>query len=158
MSYRVEHNEQTNTRVYVYFSLSGEDLVPDEISKAFGIDPDESWRKGDKRRPERAKSIEERKRLSEHTFGRWKLNAPCSQGDEAEDQIEQLLTHLERLPSSLRHYIEKFDGGIVVAFYSWEDSFGFAFPTMMIQRLAYLGLQLVLDIYYVDSNDNTDTK
>lgn len=154
MSYRLEYTEQPTA--IVYLSLKGEDLVPEEISDALGVLPDKAWKRGDVKRPR--KPVTKDINLPVYTFGHWALNAPCSQHDEAEYQIEQLLTRLEELPGILKNYIEAFDSAIVVGYSSGEVSIGFYLPALILRRLSGLGLAIVFDIYPVSRITSDDEK
>lgn len=37
-----------SSQSYVYFALHGDDFNPNEITSALGIEPTDSWKKGDK--------------------------------------------------------------------------------------------------------------
>ncbi|NTW02500.1 MAG: DUF4279 domain-containing protein [Oscillochloris sp.] len=152
MEYRLGYTEQPTA--IVYLSLKGEDLVPEEISDALGVLPDKAWKKGDVKKPRRpvAKDIN----LPVYTFGHWALNAPCSQHDEAEHQLEQLLTRLEELPGILKKYIETFDSAIVVGYSTGEVIIGFYLPVSILRRLSSLGLAIVFDIYPVSRSTGDD--
>ena len=152
MTYRLECTRQPTA--IVYLSLTGENLVPEEISDALGVLPDKAWKKGDVKKPRRP--IDKDIHLPIYTFGKWALNAPCSQHDEAEYQIEQLLTRLEELPETLKTYIEAFDSAIVVGYSSAEVSIGFYLPVSTLRRLSNLGLAIVFDIYPVSRNASDD--
>lgn len=149
MAYRLACDQRPTA--VVYFSLTGEHLLPDEITQSLHIAPDKSWKKGDEIRPERAKKAGASPRY--YTFGRWDLHAPCSRYDEAETQIARLLDRIEPLPVVLNQYIEQFDGAVVVAFASAEDNIGFYLPRTLIRRLSDLQLALVFDIYFASHDE-----
>jgi hypothetical protein len=141
--YRLEYTEQPTT--IVYLSLNDERLIPDEITRTLGVQPDKAWKKGDPIRPRNPTRHVEH--LPLYTFGCWRLNAPCSQYDESEDQIDQLLLRIEALPPAIHDYIRTYDGTIVVGFSSGESNFGFYLSPEQIQRMTRLGLGIVFDIY-----------
>lgn len=153
MTYRLEYTEQPTT--IVYLSLKGDDLLPDNITHVLGVQPDKAWKKGDVMKPRRR--VAENVPLPTYSFGHWALNAPCSQYDESEYQIDKLLTFLERLPADLNHYVEIFDGSIIIGFSSGEVNIGFYLSSSIILRAAKFGLAIVFDIYPISRADDTES-
>jgi hypothetical protein len=148
----LEYNTRSDTTVY--FTLTGEDLLPDEISAALGVLPDQSWKRGSAKQPN--KPVPVSATLPVYKFGRWSLNAPCSKEEDDEYQIDQLLNLLERLPPILKSYVELYDGGIVVTFSSREVNIGIYLSSSIIQRMSELGLSIVYDIYPAIQEEEDD--
>jgi len=130
--------------VTVKFSLSGEDLLPDEMTKIIGIAPSKAWSKGD---PIPRKKDSRFIPRPDYPFGRWILYAPCSKYDSFDVQINALLEVLERLPSHVTGLIKNYNGEISIAYSSGEDSIGFHLDTSLIQRIYALGAEVDITVY-----------
>lgn len=148
-SYELEY---TNTpTMTVKFSLSGEDLNPDEITKVLGISPSGAWSKGDPvpRQPN-SRFIPR----PSYPFGRWILHAPCSNQDNFDIQINALLDVLENLRPGINDLAKKYNGEISIAYSSSEDNFGFHFDMSLLQRIYVLGVELDIVVYPVCDKDD----
>lgn len=141
-SYELEYT--ITPTVTVKFSLSGEDLTPDKITKIMGITPSKAWSKGDSIPQEKGSRFIPR---PDYPFGRWILYAPCSKYDSFDVQINALLEVLERLPSYATDLIKDYNGEISIAYSSGEDSIGFHLDTYLIQRIYALGAELDITVY-----------
>jgi hypothetical protein len=136
----------------MHFLLSGNDLQPEQITKALGISPSEAWMKGDKPRSDPSDTL----RLVPKPFGRWSLIPACSIYDDFDTQIRKLLGILESLPPIISQLIEKYNGEISVGYASGEENFGFHLSRDLLQRLSRLGVSLDFDIYSIHEHDDTD--
>jgi hypothetical protein len=141
-SYELEYT--TTPTVTVKFSLSGEDLIPNEITTLMGIAPSKAWSKGD---PIPRKKDSRFIPRPDYPFGRWLFYAPCSKYDSFGVQINALLEALERLPSDVTDLIRKYNGEISIACSSGEDSIGFHFDASIIQRIYALGAEVDITVY-----------
>jgi hypothetical protein len=149
MDYRLTHERRPSTVISLI--ISDENLEPDVITQALGVEPNEAWSKGD---PIFPNAPPEHRRT--HEFGRWELDAPCSPYDTFEEQLEKLITRLEALPPILKEYIATFDAGLLVGYSSGEVSIGFYLSPQIIQRMAALGLSIDFDIYPIEPEDGRE--
>jgi len=149
MDYRLTYERRPSTVISLV--ISDENLEPDIITQALGVEPDESWSKGDPILPDAPPE-----RMRTHEFGRWALDVPCSPYDNFEEQLDKLITRLEALSPILKEYIVAFDGGIRVGYSSGEVSIGFYLSSQIIQRMAALGLSIDFDIYPITLEDGKE--
>jgi hypothetical protein len=137
----------------VRFSLSGEDLDPDKITVALGVEPHEGWKKGEKVATLKESGFKPR---SSRMFGRWSLVPNCSKYDNFETQINNLLDMLMILPPVINDLIEQYAGEIKIGYSSGESNFGFHLDRDLLRRLSRLGVSLDFDIYSIHEHDDTD--
>ena len=120
---------------------------PAEITRRIGIEPTESWRKGDihpKRRVERGSS-------------RWSLFSRLARTAGLEDHIRDILAQLEHTPEAFQSVSREFGGHIQVAgFFNTEDV-RFHFDNRMVEALARYSLSVGFDFYCEPSDGREDT-
>jgi hypothetical protein len=135
----------------VRFLLSGDDLDPKIITRALGVQPQESWSKGDKVTPDSRIRLTSR---PDRAFGRWALSPDNTPYDDPETQIERLLSLLEELPESLHLLTERYKGEIKVGISSGDASIGIHLPLSLIKRLVLIGVSVDFDIYPIANEDS----
>ncbi|HEX5505249.1 MAG TPA: DUF4279 domain-containing protein [Thermomicrobiales bacterium] len=149
-SYRLDYQERPTT--VVKFWLKGDDLQPRAITRTLGVQPADSWAKGE--------TIVRQGKIfpAQRKFGAWCLAPITSKYEPFEAQLSQLLERLESLPPALADWVRRFDGFISVGYSSGEGSFGFCIDHSSMQRLCRLGLEIDFDIYPVRAaNSDRDT-
>src|SRR5690606_11631723 len=112
-----------------------------KITEYLGVQPSNSWRKGDLIRggPNRQRT------------GGWVLNAPSSKFDDLYTQLEDLLRLLEDIAPKINLLTAKYDSSIVVGYSSAETNIGIVLDKSQIKRLHELGVYIGFDIYPVQA-------
>ena len=122
---------------YAYFRVARDELPLEEISSSLGVQPTDSWRKGDRGRhnPNRPDSG-------------WCLHSPLPRSNlRIDEHVEALLPLLEAKASHVRALGEQFATYLVCVGHYSESSPGFFLSKGVIERLANLGLSLDCDLY-----------
>ena len=127
---------------YAYFRVAGDDLPLAEISAALGIEPTESWRRGDpgKYNPSRPDSG-------------WCLHSPMARSNtNLGAHIEALLPLLKQRSSAIRNLSERFRTCLVcVGTYDSSASPGLHLSREAVALLASLGMAIDADLYFEES-------
>ncbi len=152
-SYKLDYESRPN--LVVRFSLTGDNLQPEIITRTLGVLPEKAWAKGDAwARPDNS-SFNPR---STRPTGRWSLIPSCSKYDDLETQLGSLLSILEALPSQLYEYVKTYNGEISIACSTGENNFGFHFGPNILERLQKIGVAVDLDIYPIHESDSLNSK
>ena len=126
-------------KAYAYFRVAAENLPLAEITKALGVNPTESWSKGDSGlyNPYRPDSG-------------WCLHSPLPQTNtNLREHIEALIPLLEQKASAVRALSEKYKTFLVcVGYYDETASPGLSLSRAVIVSMASLGLELDADLYF----------
>jgi hypothetical protein len=123
--------------VNVTLALYGEELEPDEISCALGVQPTSAHRRGERRGS----------RSPPYSSGAWFLKEHGRDAELAEAIIDRLLKQLPENPAvwcalSIRHEIQ-FRFGLHMT--RWNK--GLSIPLKQVTRIAELGASMEFDIY-----------
>src|SRR4051794_20903363 len=86
--------------LYAYFKVVADDFDPSEITSRVGIQPTESWKRGD---------ICPRT-LRERNYSRWSLYSRLSRDQELEAHVNDVLTQLDSNPEAFREVSLEYDG------------------------------------------------
>jgi hypothetical protein len=127
-------------RLKLALRLYGEDLVPNEVSKALGCKPTESWRKGD--------PMPSGPRFRQKSA--WFLRAPDTKKGDIDKQIAWIFS---RLTSDMRVWKRlglryKMDLNAVVFMECWNR--GLIVSAASMAEIGRRGLSLGFDIYFDD--------
>jgi uncharacterized protein DUF4279 len=119
---------------------------PEVVTKLLGIQPSESWVKGDPLPGHPA---------SHRTHSRWALKSGLSMSSSFEEQITALLSRLELIEAQVRAVAAQFNAVIWVAAYPTNCNPVFSISPEIASKLGNLGLGLDIDIYCtrMDSED-----
>ena len=123
--------------VYVYLRVTAEQLPLREISISMGIDPTESWRKGDAgtHNPSRPDSG-------------WCLYSPLPRSNlRIDEHIDALLPVLEERSAAVRDLSKRFDTYLVCVGHFTDSSPGLFLSKSVVARIAELGLSVDCDLY-----------
>jgi hypothetical protein len=129
-----------------YFTLAG-DFDPIEITKSIGIEPSETWRKGDRNEQTHF----------ERRFSRWSLNSRLSETATLEDQIADVLEQLKPRAEAILGIQETLDGWLQLVGWFYRDYPGLHFSQELITGLAQLNLSVDFDFYYMYSDRREDS-
>ncbi len=131
--------------------ISSEDLVPDDVTKVMGCEPDESQQKG------KPVLREDGSVMRIAGFGAWRLTLKSEDTDEW-DCAEAMMLVLRRLPSAVglwhrltRKYKVDFFVGLSMA----SKNKGFGLSAEVMKYLGDRGIKAGFDIYY-DGKENTE--
>jgi hypothetical protein len=126
-------------KAYAYFRVAAENLPLAEITDALGVNPTESWSKGDPGlyNPSRPDSG-------------WCLHGPLPQTNtNLREHVEALLLILEQKTSAVRTLSEKYKTYLVcVGYYDETGSPGLSLSRAVVASMASLGLELNADLYF----------
>lgn len=134
-------------QVRVSFSISGQSLLPEQVTKAIGIQPDQSAQKGDEKRNN------QREIIGVHSESFWVLS---TEGKIESKDINDHLRHLLSLLLPYRETILKFaEDGETYFDVLWKSTYLYAGTGPVIERgclygVAQLGAGMGFDIYQVD--------
>jgi Domain of unknown function (DUF4279) len=129
-----------------YFTLTGS-FDPEEITRRAGVDPSDSWRKGDAH----PRTMLERK------FARWSIESRLPHNEPLEAHIKDVLAQLDRNPDGFATLSREYDGCMQLVGYFHEIYPGLQFDADLVARLGKYGLSVDFDFYYLWSNDRECT-
>ncbi|UCV09304.1 DUF4279 domain-containing protein [Dechloromonas denitrificans] len=132
--------------IYAYFTITGNDLDPAEITKALGVTPTDSWKKGD---------VNSRNGC-ERKFGRWSLYSRLARSEEFEAHIADVLAQLEQNADGFRRVSEAYEGCMQLVGYFHSYYPGLFFTPQTVQGLAKYKLGVDHDFYYLHSDARED--
>ena len=129
----IEHDE-----FCVSFSIGGDDLDPDEITRLLGASPTSSWRRGD--------TIPHRTHPKTATTGSWSISTKRSTHD-IEEQLTDLFAKLTSDPGVWRSLTSRYEAWLFCGvFLSWFGH-GFSMSPALHRLLADRNLVITFDIY-----------
>jgi len=131
---------------YAYFSLHGF-FEPEEITSLVGVQPTESWRKGD---------LHSRQRL-ERKRSHWALRSRLSESAEIEAHIIDVLTQMQQNADAFSVVSKAHGGCMQIVGYLHEGYPGIHFDSALIQGLAQFHLEMDFDLYNLWSDAREDT-
>jgi len=136
---------ETN-RQYAYFALYG-DFDPDTITAQLGINPSESWRKGDlhpRRQYERKQS-------------HWSLYSRLDESAALEEHIIDVLEQLDAKPDIVQELCTLYQGCMQLVGFFHDNYPGLRLEQEHIKRIAESGLMIDVDFYalWSDARDAT---
>jgi hypothetical protein len=137
----VEDNQQ-----YAYFSVH-DGFDPAEVTARVGVQPTESWRRGDIC----PRTHRERK------FSRWCLHSRLSRDQELEAHIRDVLAQLDANPAGFRAASLEFGGCMQLVGYFHRDYPGLHFERDITEGLARYALAVDFDFYGLYSHRREDT-
>ncbi|GHF90976.1 hypothetical protein GCM10017782_30030 [Deinococcus ficus] len=108
---------RASARARVALSIVSEDLTAQAITQGTGLEPTDSWSRGDLRTHPRMRH------LGPHAFTRWTL---CPEGDlrsEFEDKLTRLLQLTEPAAARIRALADTCDVSILVGYGGYTDQF-----------------------------------
>lgn len=132
----------TKTHVFLGVFDFGDDL--DAVTAILGVDPTESWLRGDAVPPHPT---------ARRTHRRWSLHSGLPTTASFEDQLAALLVRLEALGDRVREVASRFTAVIWAAIYTPETNPALAISAATARRLGALELGIDFDIYVVPEED-----
>ena len=123
-----------------YFTATSENLSYLELENLLEIKNSEGWSKGELRKNGKSK----------HTFSRISFEPIKCEAYELNQQLEILLTELEKNPEKIKKITEIADAGISVCKYQYiSENAGISFDKELIKRMCNLNLGIDIDTYIV---------
>ncbi|MDP1911755.1 DUF4279 domain-containing protein [Brevundimonas sp.] len=127
-------------RTKVSLRFAGEDLDPEVVSHALGLQPDKSYRKGEIASWGRFKG-----RAAES--GSWHLSVPVSEPGDLEAQITDLLARATSDVSAWRNMADSYSGNLFCGLFMKTMNEGLSLSATTMGALGARGIELQLDIY-----------
>lgn len=132
---------------YAYFTVTG-DFEPERVTKLLGLEPTESWKKGD--RNERTHY--------ERKFSRWSLRSRLPDIDRLEDHIRDVLDQLAPRAKQICNLVEELGMGEIECVGHFHSDYpGFTLGRNVIAAMASMNLELDCDFYYLYSDRRDDS-
>lgn len=132
---------RAEARTRVALSIVSDQLTAGDITQAIGLEPTESWSKGDPR-PRKMQP------MRPYTFTRWTL---CPDGDlpgEFEDKLTRLLDLTDEASSRIRALGSVCDINILVGYQGYaHQMWGLPIEAREMARIASMGAGLDVDLY-----------
>ncbi|MEJ5203006.1 MAG: DUF4279 domain-containing protein [Anaerolineales bacterium] len=132
-------NNENTTRIYATFILRGKELDPQLVTNRLGITPSRSFKRGDKRTEEK-----------EWLHGFWGLTSDERiHSTDLALHIEWVINQLEPVRDRLVELMkeENIDAEISCFWILPTSHEGLSLGSDLLERIAFLGLKLNLDIY-----------
>lgn len=132
-----------NDEIYVKFGVYDFDCTPEELTSKIGLEPSETFIKGDKREiGPLGKQVYAN--VLEHS---WIINSKLKPTDDLQDHIEILLQILEAQTNNIREIAKNYYAEVSIAIYSYNLNVGMHIDHESLSKLAALHLEVDLDIY-----------
>lgn len=131
---------------YAYFTISGPDLDPSEISRQVGILTPDAWKKGELN-PHNGR---------ERMCGRWSLKSRLPRSEELEAHIADVLAQLAANPAAIQKISLDYGGCMQLVGYFHSNYSGLHLSQEIIQGLARYSLSVDHDFYYLHSDARED--
>ena len=131
---------------YAYFGVYGDDLDPSALSAELGVAPTQAWRKGD---------LDPRRR--ERRTGHWSLYSRLARPAELEEHLHDVLLQMDANAAAFASVSQRFGGTLQLVGNFHDIGAGLNVPSSVVSRLAFYGLQLDLDTYYLYSDNRECT-
>ena len=126
---------------YAYFAVYGDEVDPAAVSAELGAAATKAWRKGD---------LDPRRR--ERITGHWSLYSRLPSTAELEEHVADVLLQMDANPAAFAAVAERFGGRLQLVGNFHDIGVGLNVPRQVIARLAFYGLELDLDSYYLYSD------
>lgn len=132
---------------YAYFTVTG-DFDPKIITDRLGIQPSESWRKGE--RNERTHY--------ERKFSRWSLFSRLDHSAALEEHVRDVLNQTRDHAGAIREISKDFNCWVQLVGCFYNDYPGFGLHADLISALASLSVSIDCDFYYLYSHEREDSE
>ncbi len=126
---------------YAYFSVYGDDIDPAALTQELGVAPTQAWQKGD---------LDPRRH--ERSTGHWALYSRLDRTAELEEHLQDVLLQIDGNAEAFASVADRFGGIMQLVAYFHDLGAGLNLSKSVVARLAFYGLQLDLDSYYLYSD------
>jgi len=132
-------------QTYAYFYVTGYQCSPEEITNILGVEPTDTWVKGEKWG---TNNIRERKESS------WIFKTNKSENDYYSNyHFKELLEKIEGIKGKLKNLPKECDIGITYVPTCYFPNVAVILDSELIQKIASLGLSVDFDIYSLESDN-----
>lgn len=121
--------------------ISGDDLIPDEVTELLGCKPSFAQAKGQELVSEKTGNTRTAR------FGMWRLEAEQRVPEDLDGQISEILSQLNDSQSVWKGISERFDVNLFVGFFMENGNEGCCISSESALKLGERGIELQLDIY-----------
>ena len=125
--------------------VTGDDLIPDEITKLLGGSPTKSRTKGDK-----IYTNPQTGRVTIAKFGNWILSAADREPEDINGQIHQILNQVTDDLEVWQAITKKYHVDLFCGLFMRSDNDGFTISSQCLAALGARGIEISLDIYSGD--------
>ena len=116
-------------------------MDPDEISASLALTPSISWRRGEQRRSSKGEVLD-----GSYDQSYWSGSLSADSNPQGlVDTLELYLLHLENRAKFMREFHHT--GGNAEFFVGWFGTGGATFTWDLLERCAFLGIELGIDVY-----------
>jgi hypothetical protein len=136
----------------VTLRVCSEDLVPEEITRLLGATPTHTKFKGEKTVAPNAGTV----RISK--FGMWRLCAKDREPEDMDGQIEEILSQVTNDLVVWRSIGEKHEIDLFCGLFLGVSNEGMSLSPKSLAALGARGIELALDIYSGDDEDEPSTE
>jgi hypothetical protein len=127
--------------------ISGDDLIPEEITQALRCTPTVAQRTGELIRYQSG-----RERVVKR--GNWRLEAESAVPENINGQVRWLLSQVESDPKVWKALVHRFDADIFCGLFMQESNEGMSLAPDVMALLGERGIHLALDIYNAGDDDD----
>ncbi len=131
---------------YAYFSVYGDDVNPSALTQELGVAPTKAWKKGD---------LDPRHR--ERSTGHWALYSRLDRTSELEEHLQDVISQMDANADAFVSVSSRLGCTMQLVGHFHDIGVGLNLPKSVITRLAFYGLQLDLDTYYLYSDSREST-
>lgn len=134
----------TISKTVATLRISGEELVPHEISALLGHPADKAQRKGDEIVGRSTGTV----RIAK--FGMWRLHAPDAEPGDLDGQVSHILGKLTNDLAAWKHIADRFHIDLFCGLFMEGGMEGLSISPRSLMLLGERGIELGLDIYSGD--------
>jgi ribosomal protein L19 len=127
--------------------ISGDDLVPEEITRLLGVSPTHAQTKGQVFVGEKTGS----RRVA--NCGMWRLCAADQEPDDVDTQISEILAALTSDSAVWRDITSRYDVDLFCGFFLGKTNSGFSLSPQSLAALGDRGIEISFDIYSPDQDE-----
>ncbi|UCC21520.1 MAG: DUF4279 domain-containing protein [Planctomycetota bacterium] len=142
-------NRSTNKRFpdtfrYVFLALWAKDLDPDSVTKALGIEPDSSCRRGLIRGRDGKVIKDKRGRPKRTSAGEWIIEEHAHGNSGFENRIKSIIQKLEPKKTALRRLLKKVNAVLIIVVQPHEELYtrSIFLPASILNEFTSLGIDI----------------
>jgi hypothetical protein len=133
---------EEDNKSYAYFCVEEFPFDPDEMTRRIGLQPSDSWRKGD---------IAPKTRL-ERSMNRWELQSRLDRKEDLEAHVKDVLLQLDSQREAILSICAEFRAYLQLVGYFYQYYPGFHLDREDTKRIGQYNLAMDCDFYYLYSD------